>query len=116
LAGHPRRYADTTGVNFLAALHPVHVFITFAAMATISAQLLFLFNLFYSMKAGRKATENPWNATTLEWSVSSPPPFDNFGGVEPVVYRGAYEYGVPDAADDYIPQHLEPAKVGGRSH
>ncbi|HEV8491864.1 MAG TPA: cytochrome c oxidase subunit I, partial [Candidatus Angelobacter sp.] len=69
-------------------------------------------NLFWSMKAGKKASENPWNSTTLEWAVSSPPPFDNFGGVEPVVYHGAYEFGVPDAAEDFIPQHMAPTKAG----
>ena len=112
LAGHPRRYADTTGVNYLGPLDEVHYFITIAALITIAAQFLFVINFFYSLKAGQKASENPWNATTLEWSVPSPPPFDNFGGREPVVYRGAYEYGVPDAADDYVPQHLAPAKAG----
>ncbi len=112
IAGHPRRYADTTGVNYLAALHPVHYFITIAAMITITAQLLFLFNFFYSMAKGEKAAENPWNATTLEWSIPSPPPFDNFGGRVPVVYRGSYEFNVPGAADDYIPQHLTPERVG----
>jgi len=115
LAGHPRRYADTTGVNFLAPLHTVHYFITIAAFFTISAQLIFLFNVIYSLIAGKKASANPWNATTLEWSVSSPPPFDNFGGVVPVVYRGAYEFSVPDAAEDFIPQGLAPEKVG-RAH
>jgi len=114
LAGHPRRYPDLTGVDYLANLHPVHVFITYAAFITIAAQLLFVLNFFWSLKSGEKATENPWNATTLEWSVSSPPPFDNFGGKEPVVYHGAYEYGVPGAADDYIPQHLAPVK--GKAH
>jgi cytochrome c oxidase subunit 1 len=112
LAGHPRRYADTTGVNYLAALHPVHLFITISAMITITAQLLFVLNFFWSLKSGKKAAENPWNATTLEWSVSSPPPFDNFGGVEPLVHHGAYEYAVPDAAEDYIPQWLAPTKAG----
>jgi cytochrome c oxidase subunit 1 len=112
LAGHPRRYADTTGVNYLAPLNEIHLFITIAALVTIAAQILFVINFFYSLKAGKKAGENPWNATTLEWAVASPPPFDNFGGQEPVVYRGAYEYGVPDAAEDYIPQHLVPAKAG----
>jgi cytochrome c oxidase subunit I len=112
LAGHPRRYADTTGVNFLGPLHSVHYFITIAAMVTITAQLIFLFNFFYSMKAGQKASENPWNATTLEWSIPSPPPFDNFAGHIPVVYRGPYEFSVPGAADDYIPQHLTPERVG----
>jgi len=112
LAGEPRRYADLTGVNFLAALHPVHVFITYSAFITIGAQLLFVLNFFWSLKSGKKAAENPWNATTLEWSVSSPPPFDNFGGVEPLVHHGAYEYAVPDAAEDYIPQWLAPTKAG----
>jgi len=112
LAGHPRRYADTTGVNFLGPLHSVHYFITMVAMVTITAQLIFLFNFFYSMKAGQKASENPWNATTLEWSIPSPPPFDNFAGHVPVVYRGPYEFSVPGATDDYIPQHLTPDRVG----
>jgi cytochrome c oxidase subunit I len=112
LAGHPRRYSDTSGVNFLAPLHSVHYFITIAAMVTITAQLLFLFNLFYSMFAGEKASENPWHATTLEWAIPSPPPFDNFAGHVPSVYRGAYEFSVPDATEDYIPQHLVPEKVG----
>jgi cytochrome c oxidase subunit 1 len=111
LAGHPRRYADTTGVNYLAPLHEVHIFITIAAIITIAAQILFVINLFYSMKAGKRATGNPWNATTLEWAIPSPPPFDNFGGREPVVYRGAYEYGVPDSVEDFVPQDLTPEKA-----
>ena len=114
LAGNPRRYADLTGVNYLAALHPVHYFITMAAMITITAQFLFLFNFFYSLKAGEKAGDNPWHATTLEWSIPSPPPFDNFAGHIPEVYRGAYEFGLPDASEDYIPQHLTPEEVGKR--
>jgi len=112
LAGHPRRYSDTSGANFLAPLHSVHYFITIAAMITITAQLIFLFNLFYSMFAGEKATDNPWHATTLEWAIPSPPPFDNFAGHVPSVYRGAYEFSVPGATEDYIPQHLVPEKVG----
>src|SRR3990170_4860871 len=89
-------------------------FINYAAVIALAAQLLVVVDFVWSVKSGYKATENPWNATTLEWSVSSPPPFDNFGGKEPVVYHGAYEYGVPGAADDYIPQHLAPVK--GKAH
>jgi cytochrome c oxidase subunit I len=112
LAGHPRRYFDTTAVEFLKALQPVHVFISIAAFITIGAQFIFLYNFFASLLAGKEAKEeNPWHATTLEWSISSPPPFDNFGGVEPVVYHGPYEFSVPGAADDYIPQHLAPDLV-----
>jgi len=112
LAGHPRRYADTTGVNFLAPLHTVHYFITIAAFITIGAQLIFLVNVFYSMFAGEKASANPWNATTLEWTVPSPPPFDNFAGVVPTVYHGAYEFAVPGASEDFILQDQAPEKVG----
>ena len=112
LAGHPRRYFDTTAVAFLGPLQPVHVFISIAAFITITAQFLFLFNFFWSLKAGKEAKEeNPWHANTLEWSIPSPPPHDNFGGVEPVVYHGPYEFSVPGAADDYIPQHLAPNLV-----
>ena len=112
LVGHPRRYSDTTGANFLAPLDSVHYFITIAAFITIGFQLLFLFNFFYSLRAGKKASQNPWNATTLEWSIPSPPPFDNFAGEVPAVYRGAYEFSVPEATEDFIPQHLQPEKVG----
>ena len=112
LAGHPRRYFDATASEFLQKLQPVHVFITIAAFITIGAQLLFLFNFIYSLMAGKEAKEeNPWHATTLEWSIPSPPPHDNFGGHEPVVYHGPYEFSVPGAADDYIPQHLAPDLV-----
>ncbi len=112
LAGHPRRYFDTTAVDYLQKLQPVHVFISVAAFITVGAQLIFLFNFFYSLFAGKEAKEeNPWHATTLEWSIPSPPPHDNFGGVEPVVYHGPYEFSVPGAADDYIPQHLAPNLV-----
>ncbi|MBI3698584.1 MAG: hypothetical protein HY238_27555 [Acidobacteria bacterium] len=61
------------------------------------------------MKKGPKAATNPWRATTLEWTIPSPPPHDNFGGRHPVVYRGAYEYSVPGAAEDYIAQD-DPAR------
>jgi cytochrome c oxidase subunit I len=112
LAGHPRRYFDTTAVPYLQTLQPVHVFISIAAFITIGAQFLFLFNLFWSLFKGKEAKEeNPWHATTLEWSIPSPPPHDNFGGHEPVVYHGPYEFSVPGAADDYIPQHLAPELV-----
>jgi cytochrome c oxidase subunit 1 len=112
LAGNPRRYFDGTAVLYLAKLQPVHVFISIAAFITIGSQLLFLFNFFWSLKAGKAAKEeNPWHATTLEWSIPSPPPHDNFGGLEPVVYHGPYEFSVPGAADDYIPQHLAPNLV-----
>ncbi len=111
MAGNPRRYADLTAVHFLAPLHPVHYFISIAAFITAAGQLIFIFNLFWSMKKGEKASENPWHGTTLEWTTSSPPPHDNFAGKYPSVYRGPYEYSVPGYADDFILQNLAPEQV-----
>src|SRR5512135_1213885 len=107
MAGHPRRYSSLSEVGYLAPLLPIHKFITYAAFITITAQFLFVFNLFWSMWKGKKAEINPWEATTLEWTVPSPPPHDNFDGKTPVVHHGPYEYSVPGAAKDYIMQTEE---------
>jgi len=87
------------------------MFMTYAAFITAAAQLVFLFNFFWSLKHGAKASDNPWHATTLEWATATPPPHDNFGGNYPSVYRGPYEFSVPGAAEDYIPQNLAPQEV-----
>ena len=111
MAGNPRRYSQFTELNYLASLIPVHKFITYAAIITITAQFVFFFNLFWSMFKGEKAALNPWDATTLEWSTpSSPPPHDNFAGVTPQVHHGPYEYSVPGMAKDYVMQ-TDPASV-----
>ena len=106
LDGNVRRYSRFTEVTFLKAPHIIglHEFMSIAAFVTAAAQLIFIFNLFWSMFKGKKATQNPWEATTLEWTIPSPPPFDNFGGKHPVIYWGAYEFGVPGAEKDYIMQ------------
>src|SRR5262249_22665014 len=104
IAGHPRRYAEVLGFDYLKPLEPLHVFITIAAFVTAAAQLVFLFNFVWSLFKGPKASDNPWEATTLEWSTSTPPPHDNFGGRLPVVYRGPYEYSVPGDPKDYSMQ------------
>ncbi|MGB0036764.1 MAG: cbb3-type cytochrome c oxidase subunit I [Candidatus Acidiferrales bacterium] len=111
IAGGIRRYADPTGTTYGAAFQNVHLFMTIAAFVTGAAQLFFLFNFFWSLKFGAKATINPWNATTLEWTTASPPPLDNFNGKYPSVYRGPYEFSVPGVKDDFIPQNIPPEKV-----
>ncbi len=105
LAGHPRRYSQLTELAYLHPLMPLQKFITYAAFVTIAAQFVFVFNLFWSMFKGPKASDNPWEATTLEWTTTTPPPHDNFAGHTPVVYHGPYEYGVPGAEKDYIMQN-----------
>ena len=104
LAGHPRRYAQLTELTYLQHLLPLQKFITYAAFVTIAAQFVFVANLFWSMFKGEPASDNPWEATTLEWTTATPPPHDNFGGHTPVVNHGPYEYGVPGAERDYVMQ------------
>jgi cytochrome c oxidase subunit I len=104
IAGGTRRYSQYTEVAYLQKLMPIHAFMTYAAIITIAAQFIFVINLFWSMFKGPKASDNPWEATTLEWTTATPPPHDNFGGVTPVVNHGPYEYGVPGAPRDYVMQ------------
>ena len=111
LAGNIRRYSAFVD-DFMIPLIPVHKFITIAALLTGAAQLIFLYNLLHSRFRGAVASENPWEATSLEWSTSSPPPFDNFGGRHLVVYNGPNEYGI-DGPQDYIMQ-ASPEKVSQR--
>jgi cytochrome c oxidase subunit 1 len=112
IAGGTRRYSQYTEVAYLQKLMPLHGFMTYAAIITIAAQFIFVINLFWSMFKGPKASDNPWEATTLEWATATPPPHDNFGGVTPVVHNGPYEYGVPGAARDFVMQ-TDPAVGGG---
>lgn len=79
-------------------------YITYFVYALAIAQIPFIVNFFVSAKVGKKVeSDNPWNATTLEWATPTPPPHGNFI-VEPVVYRDPYEYSVPGNAKDYTPQ------------
>jgi cytochrome c oxidase subunit 1 len=104
MAGQTRRYSQFTEVAYQTKLLPLQTFMTYAAFVTIAAQFIFVVNLFWSMFKGPKASDNPWESTTLEWTTATPPPHDNFGGLTPVVNHGPYEYGVPGAAKDYVMQ------------
>jgi cytochrome c oxidase subunit 1 len=111
LAGNVRRYS-TFSDDYMKGSLPLHRFITIAALFTGAVQLIFLFNLIYSRFRGAKAPDNPWEATSLEWSTSSPPPFDNFGAAgRPVVSHGPNEYGVTGPHGDYVMQ-TDPAGAG----
>jgi len=104
MVGMPRRYAQFGEYEFLKNTHPLVMFVTVAAIITAAVQLVFYFNFFWSMFKGQKAGDNPWEATTLEWNIPSPPPHDNFAGVVPEVYRGPYEFSVPGAPKDFMMQ------------
>jgi cytochrome c oxidase subunit I len=103
MAGNVRRYS--TFVNdYLQPLIPVHRWITVAALITGAAQLVFVYNLIHSRFWGKPAPDNPWEATSLEWSTATPPPWDNFGGKLPVVYHDPFQYGVQSSVGDYVMQ------------
>jgi cytochrome c oxidase subunit 1 len=81
--------------------------ISTAAWVMGLAQIPFIINFFWSIKHGRKVTsDNPWDATTLEWQTPTPPPHGNF--TRPItVYRGPYEYGlVGEREEDFCPQSM----------
>jgi cytochrome c oxidase subunit 1 len=112
LMAHSRVAPGTALASIAAAGPAIRNFITVAMLITVLAQGIFLLNFLWSLFRGQQVLEcNPWRATTLEWSVSSPPPDDDFGPSDPVVYRGAYEFSVPEVAEDFVPQHLAPEQV-----
>ncbi|HXF47096.1 MAG TPA: cytochrome c oxidase subunit I, partial [Burkholderiaceae bacterium] len=76
-------------------------------------QLLFIYNLVVSIWRGKPAGPNPWRATTLEWQTpDTPPKHLNWGPTLPVVHRWAYDYSVPGAKEDFIPQTVSPEEAG----
>jgi len=113
LMGIPRRYHDIGDLAFVpASAHSLNEFISIMALIVGVAQIIFLFNLFWSLRHGKEAGGNPWRATTLEWQTpETPPGHGNWGKNLPVVYRWAYDYSVPGAKEDFIPQNQPPAAV-----
>jgi len=103
IAGHHRRIYNPYEYDYLKPFQPTHEFATWAAVVLILSQLVLLVNVVWTLLAGKKAPANPWNANTLEWATDSPPPHGNFKTV-PEVHRDPYEYGVPGASADWIPQ------------
>ena len=116
MAGMLRRMADG-GANYSAAKAPgaigglsqhmlgLHTYILWAAVGLGLAQIPFIINFFWSINNGHRTnSDNPWEATTLEWQTPTPPPHGNFAKA-PVVHRGPYEYSVPGHATDFTPQN-----------
>jgi len=111
-AGQHRRIYDYFRYDELATpeLQRLRIIATTALIIMLAGQLVFLFNFFRSMFWGKKAPDNPWRANTLEWTTSSPPPHGNWPPDQlPTVYRGPYEYSVPDREEDYWPQNVPDA-------
>jgi cytochrome c oxidase subunit 1 len=103
LQGMPRRYYAYSTYEFLREAAAQNATISTLAIALSVGQLVLLVNLCWSLFSGRAASTNPWHATTLEWTVESPPPHGNFTK-QPIVSRGPYDYSNEDTHLDYLPQ------------
>jgi cytochrome c oxidase subunit 1 len=110
LQGVPRRYyemydsiyASSTGLN---------EFITIVTIVVAVSQLIFFYNVINSAIRGEKSKRNPWKANSLEWQTPTMPPKHGNWNKLPVVYRWPYDFSVPGADKDYIPQNVPPSQV-----
>jgi cytochrome c oxidase subunit 1 len=104
LAGVNRRLWDGGAIQVHAQeVLYLNVPMSIAAFGLGVFQLFFLVNLFASIRVGRRAAPNPWEATTLEWHTADSPLR---------VYREPYDYSVPGAAADFTPQYeADPQRV-----
>ncbi|MEZ4821264.1 MAG: cbb3-type cytochrome c oxidase subunit I [Ignavibacteria bacterium] len=84
--GMPRRYYD-----YLPEFTTYHIISTVGSWILVSGILVMTANLLSGLRNGKKASDNPWGGTTLEWSVPSPPPLENFDEI-PTVTTGPYDH------------------------
>src|SRR5579862_2381275 len=108
-AGMPRRvytYPDLPGWAWMNMVSTIGVFFMTAA------SLLLVWNIVASLLWGKPAGDNPWDAWTLEWATTSPPPHENFHELPPIRgRRPLWDYANPDRPDPVVgPVHaVEPA-------
>jgi cytochrome c oxidase subunit 1 len=121
--GMPRRYYAFEHYDFIPqSAHSLNTFISVVALVVAVAQLIFVFNLVWSVFHGKRAEGNPWRAASLEWQTPmTPPGHGNWGPSLPIAHRWAYAYSVPGAPQDFIAQNApadadgtEPAPYGGK--
>ena len=106
--GVPRRYYENFESNFYPqSAQDLNVFISITALVVGLAQFLYIYNLIHSYFRGKPAGHNPWGANSLEWCTpETPPRHGNWGDTLPTVHRWAYDYNVPGADKDFIPQNV----------
>jgi len=111
MAGLPRRYYTNSNFPLFDDLADTNQIITMFAIMGAAVQLVFLYNFIYSMFYGKKAPQNPWKSTTLEWTASQKHIHGNWQGKIPQVHRWPYDYSKPGYKEDFVPQHI-PLKKG----
>jgi cytochrome c oxidase subunit 1 len=105
MTGMLRRGYDPSIYRYIDKAQIWTMMTSWGAFLLALGQVPFIVNFFWSMFAGKKVeSDNPWQATTLEWAAPSPPPHGNFIEV-PAVYREPYEYSNPARPEsDFWPQ------------
>ena len=116
MAGLPRRYYSNTAFPMFDNLADINVLITYFAIIGGIAQLIFIFNFFYSIWRGPKASQNPWRANSLEWTTPVEHLHGNWPGDIPVVHRWAYDYSKPGYDEDFVPQNVPLAEGEESGH
>jgi cytochrome c oxidase subunit 1 len=115
LAGLPRRYYSNSAFPMFDNLTDINEIVTFCALLGAAAQVLFLFNFFYSIFRGEASGQNPWKSNTLEWTTPVERIHGNWPGEIPAVHRWPYDYSKPGHDEDYVSQ-IVPLKDGEEDH
>ncbi|MCB9170511.1 MAG: cbb3-type cytochrome c oxidase subunit I [Flavobacteriales bacterium] len=111
LAGAPRRYYAYTEFPMFNGVVDLNVLVTIFAIVGGLAQVIFLYNFFYSLRRGPRAVQNPWRGNTLEWTTPVEHIHGNWPGPIPTVYRWPYDYSKPGKEEDFVPQ-IVPLEAG----
>jgi cytochrome c oxidase subunit 1 len=116
ILGVPRRYFAYENYDFIPdSAKDLNAIISIMAIFVALVQLIFLYNLVWSLFKGEKSGDNPWEATTLEWQTETTPPgHGNWGKELPVCHRWAYDYSVPGYQQDFLPQNFIDEKSGSK--
>lgn len=104
MAGLPRRYYTNTAFPMFDDLADINVLVSYFAIIGGIAQVIFIFNFFYSALRGKKSEQNPWRSNTLEWTTPVEHIHGNWPGEIPEVHRWPYDYSKPGADEDFVPQ------------
>jgi cytochrome c oxidase subunit 1 len=117
ILGVPRRYFAYENYDFIPdSAKDLNAMISVMAIFVALVQLIFLFNLVWSLFKGEKSGDNPWEATTLEWQTETTPPgHGNWGKDIPVCHRWAYDYSVPGYEQDFLPQNFIDEKLESKT-
>lgn len=115
MAGLPRRYYNYSNFPMFDGVADLQVVITIFAIVGGVAQIFFIYNFFYSIKNGQKASQNPWRSNTLEWTTPVEHIHGNWPGELPTVHRWAYDYSKPGKEEDFVSQ-IVPLEPGEEEH